>query len=256
MAFRNEYTSDSRKITVDPERGATLRCTSETPDGSYAFQLDWHGQTVSFVAENEIMRRYKNEAGLWRFDLVWTVRTVNIPEGFPQTEDAVCALIAEALDAFGEMHDRERVGIVRAVFERWALKSGRFSKDGAGGWPAIAVRAENGAAGESVRDYALSKRPTGPDPVYEFSLKWQGQTVAFKAEADLEKNKRRQLEDGSWRFETFWTVQSVAIPDNFPESPDVVLRKIAQALLEQDPRTEALTVSFGPRIFTPLEIPA
>lgn len=254
MAFRNEYPSDTRKITVDPERGATLRCDFAAAEPPYAFQLDWRGQSLSFVADNETMRRYKDEAGLWRFDRVWTVRTVNIPEGFPEAEDSVCALIAEALEAFGDMHDRERVGLVRVIFERWALKSGRFAKGG--GWPAIAVRAKSVPSDESARDYVLSKRPTGPDPVYEFSMKWHGQTIAFVAECELEKSKRRQIEDGSWRLETFWTVQSVAIPDNFSQAPDAVLRKIAEVLLEQDPRTEALTVSFGARIFTPQEIPA
>ncbi len=116
MAFRNEYTSDTRKITVDPERGVTLRCKPDAPDGIYVFDLDWHGHGLSFIAENETARRYQNEDGLWRFDLAWTVHSVRIPEGFPENEKAVLSMITEALDAFGEFHDRDRIGAVAVRF--------------------------------------------------------------------------------------------------------------------------------------------
>ncbi len=77
------------------------------------------------------------------------------------------------------------------------------------------------------RDITLTRRGSGPDPVYPFYLNWCGQDVKFVGE---HKTERYKNEEGKWRFNYDWNIFSVFIPEGFPEPQETVFKVISEAL--------------------------
>ncbi|MGH1404171.1 MAG: hypothetical protein ACRBDL_07995 [Alphaproteobacteria bacterium] len=95
------------------------------------------------------------------------------------------------------------------------------------------------------RDITLTRRGSGPEPVYPFYLHWHGTDVKFSGEREKD---RYQNEEGKWRFNYDWNILSVFIPQDFPESQDVVFQVIKEALDaygEYYSRTRVGTVKVG-----------
>ena len=123
MPFENDHSNHHKPFTIDRERDIILTGKPAGQDAIYPFYLKWHGQDVKFAGEQETVNRYKNEEGKWRFDLLWTIDTIVIPENFTENHDEILKTISQALDAYGEHHNRNRIGTVDVTFSKHAFKT-------------------------------------------------------------------------------------------------------------------------------------
>lgn len=118
MPFENDHSNHHKPFTIDRERDIILTGKPAGQDAVCPFFLKWHGQEVKFAGEGATVNRYKNEEGKWRFDLRWTIDTLVIPENFPERQDEIFKTISQALDAYGELHSRSRIGTVEVIFSK------------------------------------------------------------------------------------------------------------------------------------------
>lgn len=124
MGFVND-TSDIADIkTHDPKRGIVLRdVTPALPDALSRYALDWGGSRILFSALQD-NKRTEDETGAVKFHMIWQVVAVTVPRGFHARRDEIKRAIADALDAFGEFHDRSRVTRVDVAFAPDAFEKG------------------------------------------------------------------------------------------------------------------------------------
>lgn len=125
MPFVNDKTIRNNAKTIDRERDIVLdTAITSSPDGLQAFFLDWHGQRIYLEGTKSVTRRFRDEEGNPKLDLEWEISGIDIPAEFPETNEAVFAVITEALNEFGTFFDRDRVNSVtvahtKKAFERY-----------------------------------------------------------------------------------------------------------------------------------------
>tara|TARA_R110002095_G_scaffold70553_1_gene60119 strand:+ start:4374 stop:4775 length:402 start_codon:yes stop_codon:yes gene_type:complete len=116
MPFENDTTDLLDLKTIDRARGIILRdVTPFLPDISPRFILEWDGQGIPFggKCEGDVVSVGKDEK---KFHLTWTIHYIGRPEEFGETDEVLFQTIRDAMDCFGEFHDRERVHEVTVNF--------------------------------------------------------------------------------------------------------------------------------------------
>ena len=122
MPFENDHTNHHKPVTIDRERDIVLTGKPAGPDAVYPFFMKWHGQEVKFAGEQEVVDRYQNEEGKWRFNIRWHVTTIVIPDNFSEDQEEIFKTISQGLDAFGEWYSRNRIDSVEVTFSKHVIK--------------------------------------------------------------------------------------------------------------------------------------
>jgi len=125
MGFVND-TSDITDIkTIDAARGIVLRdITPAMPDVVPRYVLEWGEKRVEFSA-TQSHDLITDDDGVEKFHMKWRVVSVAVPAGFNIPHEKIEAVICDALDAFGEFHDRSRVAKVDVTVTPDAFEKGR-----------------------------------------------------------------------------------------------------------------------------------
>lgn len=117
MSFVHDPDEWDNKETIDHERNIIMRKRCHgLPDPMYPFELEWHGQTLEFYCETEIINRHKCR-GKWEFDVKVMVSMIEIPEGFPETKKTIVEALKEAIVTYNS-HPRMRTRHTEVVFPK------------------------------------------------------------------------------------------------------------------------------------------
>ena len=116
MPFINDTTDLLDIKTIDKERGIILRYVPPSmPDVASSFVLEWGDHKIRFGGQKEI-ETITGDQGV-KFNYTWNIHSIALPEAFNETEDTLFQIITEALDAFGDFYDRERVETITVNFD-------------------------------------------------------------------------------------------------------------------------------------------
>ncbi len=117
MPFINDTSDIENPKTVDVERDIIFKklYRGYPQEDGISFSLIWDNQEI-YIEGNEVSKvseRKRDESGQYKFNLEWIIHAIDIPEGFPHSNEKVFEVISDAFDTYGEFYDNERVESVK-----------------------------------------------------------------------------------------------------------------------------------------------
>lgn len=114
MTFVIEKKGVGDTKAIDRERGIVFDVVPfADPEGAKRFSLDWQGKKIYFEGKYTAPNRFRDENGTPKFDLEWKINAIMIPDGFPETREAVFQVVCEALNIYGIAFDSDMVNSIK-----------------------------------------------------------------------------------------------------------------------------------------------
>lgn len=208
------------------------------------YGLHWHNHLIRIQAD--LWKRTRQSSNPNKFDYLWRILAVEVPEGFPETRDAITTIVEQAFQSYGYLYETDHVGTVQVSFN--IDDFARFHPDLKEVKSVFEIPFLSFHRKESVAAFSL---PQGKQTVAGFVKVIGCLGGGVRCSIDHQRNINLKSLGGGFDlgdecYMLFWhqratlvgahqaegtrTIDAIEVPDDFPETQDKICAIILEAL--------------------------